>query len=681
MSIQTVLACAAILAVPAALDAAPARAVLSSDVIEATVDQLIARFGAGQAERARVGVRQVAERWWAEDGDEAAFRSFCESQFVVDDAGREALFVRLQEVLELVDGHLHEVRRELLRPQDLDTGPIAPVDLLLGNVDLLSHVDEDLFQTKVAFVALLNFPVRDLADRLAKGATWDRWAWAETRMMDRFALRVPAAVQQGMTQAFNAADQYIAEYTIRMDRLRTADGRQVFPEGLKLISHWGLRDELKAHYSGGAEGLERQRLIAKVMERIVRQEIPQAAVGGGEVFWTPETNAVAPLAGEPAADLGAREPDTRFAKLLGVFRALREADPYAPVTPTYILRKFELERQIPEAEVEALLVDVVASEEVALLAKRIEKRLGRPLEPFDIWFSGFMSRGTLSEADLDARVRAKYPNLQAFQDNLPQILQALGFTSEKAQWLAARIVVDPARGAGHAMGAVRRGDRAHLRTRVPRGGMDYKGYNVALHELGHNTEQVFSLDGIDHWWLNGVPNTAFTEAFAFTFQARDLELLGLPREGTGAEDLATLNDLWMTYEIAGVGLVDMRVWRWLYAHPEATPAELGEAVRAAARDVWNQYYAPHFGAKDVEILAIYSHMIASGLYLPDYALGHIIAFQVADALRKGDFGKEFERMARQGRLTPDAWMRGAVGAPLSAAPLLSAAREALGRVD
>ena len=34
-------------------------------------------------------------------------------------------------------------------------------------------------------------------------------------------------------------------------------------------------------------------------------------------------------------------------------------------------------------------------------------------------------------------------------------------------------------------------------------------------------------------------------------------------------------------------------------------------------------------------------------------------------------------MARQGRLTPDAWMRGAVGGPVSTAPLLAAARAAL----
>jgi hypothetical protein len=34
-------------------------------------------------------------------------------------------------------------------------------------------------------------------------------------------------------------------------------------------------------------------------------------------------------------------------------------------------------------------------------------------------------------------------------------------------------------------------------------------------------------------------------------------------------------------------------------------------------------------------------------------------------------------MARQGRLTPGAWMRGAVGAEVSSEPLLREAREAL----
>ena len=62
--------------------------------------------------------------------------------------------------------------------------------------------------------------------------------------------------------------------------------------------------------------------------------------------------------------------------------------------------------------------------------------------------------------------------------------------------------------------------KAHLRTRVEKGGMNYKGFNIAVHEMGHNVEQTFSLNAIDHTLLQGVPNTAFTEALAFVFQNR-----------------------------------------------------------------------------------------------------------------------------------------------------------------
>jgi hypothetical protein len=329
--------------------------------------------------------------------------------------------------------------------------------------------------------------------------------------------------------------------------------------------------------------------------------------------------------------------------------------------------------------VRELLETVLGSPEVQALGAEIARRLGRPLEAFDIWYSGFRPRGVFTEAALDALTTARYPNAEAFQADLPRILGGLGFAPDKAVWLSERIVVDPSRGAGHALGAVRRGDRAHLRTHIGPAGMDYKGYNIAIHELGHNVEQVFSLDGIDHWFLSGVPNTAFTEALAFTFQSRDLELLGLGGRDAETARAHALATLWTTYEIGGAALVDMGAWNWLYAHPEATPAELREATLGIAREVWNRFYAPVFGVEDSELLAIYSHMISNGLYLPDYPLGHLIAFQVAQTLHRGDFGAGFEKASRQGRLTPDVWMRGATGAPVSAEPLLSAARAALAR--
>jgi hypothetical protein len=232
------------------------------------------------------------------------------------------------------------------------------------------------------------------------------------------------------------------------------------------------------------------------------------------------------------------------------------------------------------------------------------------------------------------------------------------------------------------MGAAMRGEPAHLRTRVGKDGMDYKGYNIAVHELGHNVEQTISLHLVDHTLLSGVPNTAFTEAIAFVFQEQDLALLGLPKGDAKSRALATLNTYWGTAEIAGVALVDMEVWRWMYRHPEATPFELKHAVLSAAKKIWNRFYAPVFGEKDSVILAVYSHMIDSFLYLPDYPMGHLIAFQLERHVEKaGAVGPEIERMARQGRLSPDLWMKGAVGTPVGPEALLSATTEALEEVQ
>lgn len=651
---------------------------ISEDTVQQTIDRLIAQHGEAHAERIRRGVEQVALRWWAEDGDGAAFSDFCAASFLTDPAEIDRTVERIERLLEQVDGHVYEARRDLTAAIDLDLGEISTVELLFADLDLAPNVEEGLFATKVAFLALLNFPAHTLSERLEHGASWDRAAWSRSRMMDRFTLRIPAVLAKGSTQASMAAEHYISGYYLRMDRVVDDAGRRPFPDGMRLISHWGLRDELASHYAE-PDGIEKQRLIQRIMERIVRQEIPAAVIDNPALLWAPGTNEVRPAEEGAAlpADVTAREPDTRYAQLLKIFNAVRKIDPYSPNEPSFMARRFERERQIPEPEVEELFISVLESPAVGALARHIRQRVGRDLEPFDIWYSGFKSRGRYSEDELNRTVQQRYPNLEAFQAALPQTLQGLGFTQEKAQWLADHIVVDPARGAGHAMPAMRREDKAHLRTRVPKGGMDYQGYNVAFHELGHNVEQVFSLNGIDHWWLSGVPNNAFTEAFAFVFQHRDLEMLGLQSPGEETRRNEALAILWNTYEIAGVSLVDMRVWHWMYEHPAATPAELREAVLAIARDVWNRWFAPHFGVRDSDILAIYSHMIVYGLYLPDYAVGHIIAFQVADRLEREDFGEGVERMTRLGHLTPDAWIRAAVGGPVSADALLEAASGAL----
>jgi hypothetical protein len=283
-----------------------------------------------------------------------------------------------------------------------------------------------------------------------------------------------------------------------------------------------------------------------------------------------------------------------------------------------------------------------------------------------------MDQGKLTEM-----TRKKYPDTKAFEADIPNILMKLGFKPDLAKEIASHITVDPARGSGHAWGAQMKGDKAHLRTRIGKEGMDYKGYNIAVHELGHNVEQTISLYLVDYYMLQGVPNTAFTEALAFTFQQRDLEILGISKPDPNADALFALDNFWASYEIMGVSLVDMKVWNWLYEHPDATPAQLKETVVKAATEVWNKYYADVFGVKDSPILAIYSHMIDNPLYLPNYPVGHLIDFQLSRYLKGKNFADEVVRIYRQGRLTPQIWMKGAVGQEISIKPLVDATEEAL----
>jgi hypothetical protein len=333
--------------------------------------------------------------------------------------------------------------------------------------------------------------------------------------------------------------------------------------------------------------------------------------------------------------------------------------------------------EVSQQETEKLFVEFVSSPVLKEVGAIIRERLGRDLEPFDIWYDGFKTRSMLDQDKLNRTTQNRFPNADAMKDELPAILVKLGFDKEKANYLSDKIAVDPARGSGHAWGASMKGAKAHLRTRIPESGMDYKGYNIAIHEFGHNVEQTISLYDVDYYTLNGVPNTAFTEALAFMFQSRDLMILDMEVDNPVKEHLNTLDKCWSLYEIMGVGIVDQRVWKWLYEHPEADAAQLKKAVIEISTKVWNDYYAPVFGQKDETLQGIYSHMIASPLYLSAYSFGQIIEFQLEEYITDKKFADEVYRVFKQGKLTPNQWMLEAVGQPLSVQPILNKTKKAI----
>jgi oligoendopeptidase F len=96
-----------------------------------------------------------------------------------------------------------------------------------------------------------------------------------------------------------------------------------------------------------------------------------------------------------------------------------------------------------------------------------------------------------------------------------------------------------------------------------------------------------------------------------------------------------------------------------------------------AKEIWNEYYADVFGEQDIPLLAIYSHMIQSPLYLMNYPYGRLIMFQLEDYYRDKNFADETLRIFSIGRLTPQHWMEQAVGQQISNQPIFEAVEKAL----
>src|SRR6267143_505984 len=245
------------------------------------------------------------------------------------------------------------------------------------------------------------------AARSGAGAnwSWERKQWAQARLTRRFVVRPGGAALQAVARARADGAAYIAGYNIWMHHVLAPDGRRLFPRGVRLLSHWNLRDQIKADYA------EPDKAMALARQRPARPSISDD-----------------------------REPDTRYAVLLANFRAARQLDSVYPMAPTEIDRHFQLDDEIPEQRVRALLTQILESPLVPKMAALIQKRLGRPLEPFDIWYSAFMEKQP--EDELSRLTRARYPNADAYKKDIPRWLQGLGFSAEKARWLDAHIVVD-----------------------------------------------------------------------------------------------------------------------------------------------------------------------------------------------------------------------------------------------
>ena len=304
------------------------RSVISESVLNEVIEALKARYPDCPSERISRGVSHVGSLWWSKDGDENDFKAFCVDHFAGDDDLRDHLFEKINKHFETLNGHFNWMSLKLQEPVQLKFGEILPVDELFAGYDPSAHLSDDLYDNKIAFMVALNFPFFSLQEKEKSGKSWSRKEWAYARIGDVFTARIPAALIQNFSKINAETDIYISQYNIHAGKLLDNDGVKLFPEDMSLLSHWSLRDEIKANYPLDKEGLKKQKMLYRVMQHIIEQTIPKQVIDDPSFDWSPYDNKVSQN-GKPVDAVP--EDDIRYQKLLNNFHALRAMDDYSPM--------------------------------------------------------------------------------------------------------------------------------------------------------------------------------------------------------------------------------------------------------------------------------------------------------------------------------------------------------------
>jgi hypothetical protein len=612
-------------------------------------------FGANHAEDIARGVGFCARVWDWEKSDAPAFVEFCEKNYHPPGKARSRLLRRLDEIMHLVGGSFNVIAKTTRAGLDLADVELTPAEELFGAFAAGTHLDEDLRTFRVAALAQLNFGTDDLSPPRARAA------WAARRLSRVGRTVIPADLSAEASMRGAEVDRFVSGFNLHLDKIEYADPSIRFPKDTVRISHWGLRDFMTG-LNGQENALPRQRAIRDLLRRVVDGEIPKEAIDRPKARWRQRDGTILEDgAVRTATPMG----PLRWEQFKKVYDVQRRIDPHT-IYGNMIDNKFKLEREIPEEKVVRILTDILSAPVAEKVARFVERRLGRPIEPHDIYFKSFQAGS--KKAPLAFDIRKRYPDAQSLTDAIPGILVRLGFSKPRAAWIGARIQVDNSRSAGHAWGPGTGHDVARLRVRVDRGGVNEEEFGVFMHELGHCTEQVLTSYEMDYKALWGVPNTAFTEGFAFTFQDQADFILG--RKVSVDADVTVMQRFWEVFEITGPALTEIRLFHWLYEHPEATAADMHAAIRRIGDKIWAEFYARIFGAEGYGLMAVYSHILWCSFYLADYSMGYVIAYQVRKFLATRKFAPEMERLCALGAIYPESWMKAAVGQAISAGPLL-----------
>lgn len=602
------------------------------------VASLKSKFPTDDPKKINSGVEMVYGLWRPSDGNVHDLEVFCLLNYVGQE-NQDKLAEKLDRFCTNVYGLKSEMDIRNSMPLDVDTGEMDTLDYSTIEFSLDSAVSEEFFRTKVAFTVVLNFPYIDLPEAEANATRWGHLDWVRYSLSHFFTSRPPQKLIEKQNQLSVKASDFVNNYTIKLNEIPVFKDDDEEP-----LFHWRVRDKLTEYYhSDGHDAIEKQNALFDVVEKAVTQDIPKA--------W--------------------------------LTRPFSRGENYEYIRKYYLLDKEEerygvvdLDRDvyyehnvgIQDTQMAGLILEVLGSKEAKQVANLFQTELGRELQPFDLWFN-LESDGP--KEDYDRLVAERYPTLEHMQDDIPRILALIGFSNKEAQSIANRILAEPGRGCGHCYTAVSKEFPSRLRVKM-NNPSNMNDFQTFMHELGHAVEGVLSSEQ-PYYLLNGVPCSGVSEAFAFMFEEYAEMALGVGKQDTSIQDV---NMLWSTYEIAGVAKVEVAFWEWLESKSgKVTKAQMVQKMASLCEENWAYF----FGRKS-HSLGMYSHMISHPLYLSNYVLGYLVLQQIKQYVRGKNLAEEMKRMCRLPQTCTNAWMEAAVGARLSAEPLLEAAGEAVNKI-
>lgn len=567
---------------------------------------------------------------------------------------------RLDDRLMVLDNAVYEKNHYFNEQyQFLDTETL-PIDKFLDKVSLKVEYGDE-FSREMSRM----FPYYTTSEKMQNQFGWSREEWVSARFGDRFNYPEEnyAEVSEADRKAFGDFRRHMDSYFLRMDHIVDNKGKSLFEPGLLLHSHRGLRDYTKGIYSEES-ATERQKAINTVIECVLTGEIPSEFLRDTSLLWNPWKGRLYRRTdkGHEQIRKPLMEGNRRYEGLLSAMKC-RSA------RPDYMHKVFE-DGTVSMGQVEKMIEDFLSNEILADVSAAVKADLGRDLQPFDIWYSGFQEQSFYTAAWLDSVTRSRFPSPQAFNDSISSILVNLGFPRHEAEYIRDHIQVRQVISGGYSNQPASRDGFALLTTMFDEKGMDYKSYRVAMHELGHCVCGIYSTRDIDYFTLGGVPNGGVTEAMAELFAYMNIMGLGLePDMPMDRRTMLAHAAVWYLYEMGGQALTEIRVWKWFNENPDADAEALENAVLSISADVWNSYFSQNFGGiRDSHILSIYNHFITGDLYLHNYFMSNIIMFQIYDKVC-GDLCGGLQRLCLEGNTTLSRWMINGLGEDVTPDPL------------